>query len=122
MLVLESYGLQLIFFKSGKFRVMGIIYPPKRTNVKRLLKLNFSNLLHANIWKRMSPSLLTWQTSTVAFKVNSSINLRKFCDFLLHKYTKKRNNIAYCELESFPALAFKLWSPLHINVFHSGCV
>ena len=115
-----SKKLKLIFFKSGRFRLMGR-FMPIRTVASRCLRHSFYKWLPAAISQDMSKCTLHKQTSTVVFKLNARvINLQQFFSFLEHH--NKGRAIGYCELESFPAMAIRIWSPLHVNIFHTGNV
>ena len=118
MLTLQVLNnVKLILFASGKYRLMGKFHPTKSCLLK-LLKSCKNIKLVRNLLKHKST--LAWQTSTVAFKLHKMVNLQRLYEHLLAK--KYKRCVGYYELESFPALAIKLWSPLHVNVFSSGNV
>ena len=109
MLTMSSCNkkLKLIFFKSGKFRLMGKFHPI-HTVASRSLRRSFSKWLPTSIFHDMMCSDMHKQTSTVVFKLNSNvIDLQAFFDFLRQRH----HAMGYCELESFPAIALKNWSP-----------
>ena len=109
MLVVTVDKIKMIIFNSGKFRIMGNFIPTLK-NAKREIK-------KFKLWS--IPSQLTCQTSTVVTRLNKkNINLSRLFSHL--QFTNVNKYIGYCELESFPAIALKIWDPLHVNIFASG--
>jgi TATA-box binding protein (TBP) (component of TFIID and TFIIIB) len=109
LVVTNSAGIKMIIFNSGKFRIMGNFIPMLKNAKKEIKKFKLC----------MEPQQLKCQTSTVVTKLyKKNINLPKL--FLHLQLLHDNKYIGYCELESFPAIALKIWEPLHVNVFASG--
>ena len=108
LVVTNTNGVKMIIFNSGKFRIMGNFIPTLKNAKREIKKFNLG----------CSPQL-TCQTSTVVTRLNKkNINLSRLFSHLQSLYVNKY--IGYCELESFPAIALKIWDPLHVNIFASG--
>ena len=119
MLLISNGAVKLIFFKSGKFRLMGGGFHPTNRNAFMQLSTFFPVLPHS-IVTQLKRVKLTCQTMTVTFSLFQAVKLRELHERIL-KHNKGKN-VGYCELECFPSLMIKLWDPIHINVFASGKV
>ena len=117
--VTQNLGTKVIFFKSGKFHIMGkaIEQKPNQHDAHRQLSKYFS-LLPCTLVKLLKHTKLECQTLTVSFSLGHTVNLVKLFNKLCEHYNGKF--IGYCELDSFPALMLRIWAPVHLNVFASG--
>ena len=115
MLAISNLKCKLIMFKSGKFRIMGKIHPTQKIANLELRKFyRYLPKTLVNEFKQVKQ--LFCQTVTVTFDLNRKLNLPNLV---------KNLNLTsgfFCELEIFPALMLKLWSPVHVNIFASGKV
>ena len=108
LVVTNTNGIKMIIFNSGKFRIMGNFIPTLKNAKREIKKFNLGCFPQ-----------LTCQTSTVVTRLNKkNINLSRLFSHL--QFTNVNKYIGYCELESFPAIALKIWDPLHVNIFASG--
>ena len=79
---------KLVFFKSGKFRLMGGGFHPTRRNAHRQLS-KFFPLLPQSIVSQLKHSKLTCQTITVTFSLFCLVNLECLYAKLLCNKEKK---------------------------------
>ena len=109
LVVTNTNGVKMIIFNSGKFRIMGNFIPTLRNANNEIKKFKMKSI----------QTQLSCQTSTVVTRLNKkNINLSRLFSHLQSLYQNKY--IGHCELESFPAIALKIWDPLHVNIFASG--
>jgi TATA-box binding protein (TBP) (component of TFIID and TFIIIB) len=92
----------MLIFKSGKFRVMGSGDTPS----------TILNIL--SVTNQFTPVLpiVSLQTMTGVYGYDRKIHLDKLCTA----------TSGYLDLENFPAVQIRKFSPVHVNVFASGCV
>src|SRR5713101_2842653 len=95
----------LLLFSSGKFRIMGPIM-----NVDAVIDF-ILGLLPRRTSLSESPVL---RTETFTFSIGRSINLYLF------KKSNQADRLIQYEPELFSALRLLYWSPINVNVFHTG--
>ena len=89
----------VIFFRTGKFRVMGLLNYSKAKDIIQTLVPHFL-------------SGLELQTETVKFKVPP----------VHYNFHRRYDEQILFEPEIFPAIHLKQWKDVHVNLFHSGQV
>jgi TATA-box binding protein (TBP) (component of TFIID and TFIIIB) len=120
MLTLRRYLNNIIIFPSGKLRLMGC-------QITKELKA--TKFLHRIVAKKLCKSMVMvspvkLQTITATCDFHQTIKLQHLHNIIKYQHPNPNNvKMNRLELEIFPALQVKLWSPtLHVNIFASGKV
>ena len=102
----------VIFFKSGKFRVMGLQTDCKLTAFS--LAYKYTSQINVD-----DIPTIRLQSMCVKTKFDHHINLERLYTVYCEQFS---DNAATLELELFPALCIRRWKPISINIFASGAI